>query len=284
MNHYYHIMSKDSRENECGPDYFGYWKHLFLDLLSPNGGALLPLKESDTEPAAGTCSVGGNGSVSYFSEALGKGLSELKKEKLNLILKQSISCLNNEADEMLDNISAAFQLEADLRGKELLGCYASASKEDLSVHSGHRKRKAPSSPMSSYPDNHTLQTAKQVYDAIQALQGSGEIGHEAVEKYLNEMLLKLGKIEVDLEDFLNVLVSKCSRPMTIAEKRRLGRLVQKLPSKAVDRLAEIIKDRNPATNQNSDTIQVDFEELDDVTLWRLHFYVENVAKANRLHT
>lgn len=49
--------------------------------------------------------------------------------------------------------------------------------------------------------------------------------------------------------------------MTTAEKRRLGRLVQKLPSKAVDRLAEIIKNRNPATNQNSDTIQVDFEEL-----------------------
>lgn len=64
--------------------------------------------------------------------------------------------------QMLDNIYAAFQLEADLRGKELLGCYASASQEDLSLHSGHRKRKAPSSPMSSYPDNHTLQTAKQV--------------------------------------------------------------------------------------------------------------------------
>ncbi|KAM0946606.1 putative NET domain-containing protein [Dioscorea sansibarensis] len=272
-------MFKDSRENECGPDYFGYWKHLFLDLLSPSGGALLPLKESDTEPAAGTCSVGGNGSVSYFSEALSKGLSELKKEKVNLIMKQSIIRLNNEADEMLDNILAAFQLEADLRGKELLCCYSSASDEDLSVHSGHRKRKASSSPMSSCPDNHTSQTAKQVHGAIQALQGNGEIGHEAVEKYLNEMLTKLGKMEVDLEDFLNVLVSKC-RPMTSAEKRRLGRLIRKLPCKAIDRLAEIIKDRNPATNH--DTIQVDFEELDNVTLWRLYFYVETVARANHL--
>ncbi|KAJ0972474.1 hypothetical protein J5N97_020433 [Dioscorea zingiberensis] len=275
----YHMMSKDSRENVFEPDYFGYWKHLFLELLSPNGDALLPLKESDTKSAAETCSVGENSSVSYFSGAISKGLSELKKEKLNLILKQSIASIDKEADEMLDNILATFQIEADLREKELLCCYSSASDEDLSEPSGSKKRKAPS-PMPSYPDPHTSLTAKQVYDGIQA-QGNGEIDHQAVEKYLNAMLAKLGKMEVDLEEFLNVLVSKC-RPMNHAEKQQLGQLIRKLPSKSIDRVAEIIKYKSPSTGHDADTIHVDLEELDNLKLWRLYYYVETVAKANPL--
>jgi Bromodomain extra-terminal - transcription regulation len=48
--------------------------------------------------------------------------------------------------------------------------------------------------------------------------------------------------------------------MTSAEKQQLGRMIQKLPEKAYDRLIEIFQSRNPFSRQNSDSVVIDLEK------------------------
>lgn len=94
--------------------------------------------------------------------------------------------------------------------------------------------------------------------------------------------------------------------MTLTEKQQLRKLVQKLPPKNLDRIAEIIRRGKPTEAQSCDEILVDLEKevnkmrehfiwilfrisnpsknvvQDNRTLWRLYYYVEAVEKARVL--
>lgn len=83
----------------------------------------------------------------------------------------------------------------------------------------------------------------------------------------------------NLEEFLDVIMSKC-RPMTCGEKQQLGQRIRSLPKKALERVVEIIQYRHH-TLKPMDEIDINLDEEDDVTLWRLYTYVEMVRNANK---
>lgn len=105
-----------SKQNESGPDYAAYYKRLVLDLLSQDGNFSAPSMEVDSALPAGKYSDGeakGShsdhkgrkvnrfcGSGSYFTESVGKGLSEFKKERLISVLGESATRFHREADEV----------------------------------------------------------------------------------------------------------------------------------------------------------------------------------------
>lgn len=113
------------------------------------------------------------------------------------------------------------------------------------------------------------------------LENDGHQVEEAMKKYSAELSATLGHMELQLEELLNTVMSKC-RPMTLAEKKNLKTLIQKLPSGSLDRVVEIIKRHKQAEEGSCDEVSVDLEQQDNVTLWRLYFYVKAVEKAAKL--
>ncbi|KAL5228942.1 hypothetical protein ABZP36_017207 [Zizania latifolia] len=108
---------------------------------------------------------------------------------------------------------------------------------------------------------------------------NGETHQEAAKKFSAELLEKLDKMARGVDDILDIMASKC-RSMITAEKLELSNRIRKLPVKAFDRVVEIINMRRPA-NESSDKISFNLGELDDATLWRLYYCVENVLDANK---
>ncbi|KAL0927980.1 hypothetical protein M5K25_002208 [Dendrobium thyrsiflorum] len=70
------------------------------------------------------------------------------------------------------------------------------------------------------------------------------------------------------------------RPMSSAEKEQLGRQMKKLPEKAFDRAVEIVLRNKPSEAEPSEVF-VDLETQDNITLWRLYYYVQTVLEANK---
>lgn len=276
------------KQNESGPNYFAYYKHLVLDLLSENGTCFIPFTEADSIGESEGSHNDDKGRKlnyfcgAYFSEAIADGLSEFKKERVLATLNESATCFNREVDEMLDHILAAFQIDSNLRERVQSPSNLNAAldeDEDLSMPLNNKKRKAHSN-KSNYSGRNSTSVA-QVYNNIQALQGKDEICHEDVEKYTFHLLKKLDKMEENLEDYLNVVMSKC-RPMTRIEKHRLGKTIRKLPEKALDRAVEILQPSNFSAKDLPEKIFVDLEKQDNVKLWRLYYYVELVVQASKL--
>ncbi|KAK7287304.1 hypothetical protein RIF29_00534 [Crotalaria pallida] len=104
---------------------------------------------------------------------------------------------------------------------------------------------------------------------------------EIVKKYSDELSGTLVYMEQQLESLLDAVMLKC-RPMTLGEKQKLQRLIQKLPSRNLDRVVEILCRSRPEEEQSCDKIFVDLEKEDNATLWRLYHYVEAVEKAKIL--
>ncbi|KAH7577273.1 hypothetical protein ACOSP7_001880 [Xanthoceras sorbifolium] len=104
---------------------------------------------------------------------------------------------------------------------------------------------------------------------------------ETMKKYSDELSARLGHMERQLEELLDTVVSKC-RPMTRTEKRELCKLIQKLPPNNLHRVVEIVQHKKLAETQSSDELMVDLEQEDNLTLWRLYYYVKTVEKAREL--
>ncbi|XP_072999837.1 uncharacterized protein [Typha latifolia] len=289
-------MSNDTsaEPNEFGPNYLGYYKHLLMELLCDKESNS-PVMES-AEPSMGHSkgdqgiyrqdsgkSKSYSGSVSFFTEGIGKGFPEYKKERLKSVLHETAVSLNQEADEMLGHILATFQIGSDQKEK-LLSCYASGPDEDVPSPLCRKKRKASPSLLSNASEKFSslpsFETIEQVYKDIHPIQDDGEISQAAVGTYSAKLLGKLCKMEQDLDEYVNEVVSHC-RPMTHAEKQQLGSRIQKLPEKALDRVVEIFEVRNFPARQHSNNVFINLEEQDNVTLWRLYYYVETVLKANK---
>ncbi|CAI5504442.1 unnamed protein product [Closterium sp. Naga37s-1] len=69
------------------------------------------------------------------------------------------------------------------------------------------------------------------------------------------------------------------RDMTFAEKQKLSVNLGKLPPENLDRIVQIISERNPDLSQNADEIELDIDSLDSETLWELERYVANCMKS-----
>ncbi|XP_058102040.1 uncharacterized protein LOC131246153 isoform X1 [Magnolia sinica] len=299
-------VPKDSRshpkQNELGPNYFGYYKHAILELFSQNEDFLSPFSSqgpksstrvsekvktkeisdySSNNREAKSCS----GSGSLFSGGIGEGLSDSKRDMVKAFLKQSVTDLNQEVDEILDRVLAINQIQSDLREKEPSACCSSALDQDMSDNVC-KKQKRSSSPLSNFAHRHIgadgFQSNVQANKDFQLLlEINGLHSEEALRKCSADLSAKLDYMEQHLEEFLDMVMSKC-RQMTQAEKQQLRKRIQKLPAKALDRIVEIIQHRKPSSGLSCDEIHVDLENEDNVTLWRLHYYVEAVERANEL--
>ncbi|KAI3503505.1 hypothetical protein L1887_31948 [Cichorium endivia] len=122
----------------------------------------------------------------------------------------------------------------------------------------------------------------EVNDDLQVLLvNRGPKVEEKMEKHAAELSATLGRMEEKLEELLDVIISSC-RPMTLVEKHKLCRLIEKLPPKNLDRVAEIIQRGKPSETRSSHEITVELQNEDDLTLWRLYFYVKAVENAQKL--
>ncbi|XP_065044070.1 uncharacterized protein LOC135676620 isoform X2 [Musa acuminata AAA Group] len=275
--------SSSVTQNELGPDYFGYFKHLFFELFPQSGDRASPSLPSNLESLLGYPSGQVEGivnpnnvvedkscyhSASFFTRVIGEELSEYKKERLKVF-----GC-----------ILTTLLIELDLQDKRQLSCHSSFSNEEICEPLCNKKRK--SSSLDNFggfsnPFGVNTQFRTKVYNEIQAVKGDGAICMEAVEKYSDKINEKLMEMEENIDEYLDMVVSKC-RPMTNAEKQQLGRRIQKLPGEALGGVVDIFRQRNSPATDFPDDVFVNLEELDNVTLWRLYFHVQAVVKSKEL--
>ncbi|CAM8988551.1 unnamed protein product [Rhodiola kirilowii] len=135
-----------------GPDYFGFFTHELEDLLSGENSAdddFLPLlgfksnevsKEMRENDVDETRESGGDGDIgldleqtgSLFCDGLGGELSDYRKERLNGLLKQSVSVLTQEVDQMVEVVLATCELQHHLRSKSTASSSLGPSKKSKS--------------------------------------------------------------------------------------------------------------------------------------------------------
>ncbi|KAF3444537.1 hypothetical protein FNV43_RR14229 [Rhamnella rubrinervis] len=293
-------MSEDSRglavspvHNKLGPDYFGYYKREVVELLSEDEDLL---RHSNTEFG------------SLFSNGIQSGLSDLKRERLKTLLRQGLKVLAPEVEEMLDPVTSMHQLQSQLRSRRCFPRSTGATSEIDVRQSPSKKAKVSSSssstslPALGSPTDNGLnvvtngfwdytETTKctarpeepQVDDDLKFLLENDDSVRveETVKNYSDELCATLGHMEQQLEELLDTVMSKC-RPMTPAEKRKLRKLIQVLPPKHLDHVVEIIQRSKPAETKSCDEIHVELEKENNVTLWRLYYYVEAIERTKEL--
>lgn len=97
-----------SKRRKLGPDYFGYYTHEVVELLSQNEDAS-PFASKSSDVSQSRCvEVIGKDRIenadgvsgSLFSNSLGNELSEFTKERLELLLRQGVKVLAPEVDEV----------------------------------------------------------------------------------------------------------------------------------------------------------------------------------------
>ncbi|KAL5153964.1 Transcription factor GTE1 [Glycine soja] len=275
-----------------GPDYFGYYSSEVVNLLSQDED-VFPVSTQTPELPETKYGEGGkknlvnqtdNCSGPLYSNAVGAGLSDFKKDRFKSLLRQSVIALSSEVDEVADPVFAAYHLQSKLKSKsQSLNDTATASDNVMQVPC--KKLKISSSSTSARflerTTNVNPQCGRKTTDDVQFLleKDSVEVA-EMVTKYSNDLSRTLGYMEEQLELLLDTIMLKC-RPMTLAEKQKLQNLIQKLPARNLDRVVELICRNRPIEEQNCDKVFVDLEKEDDATLWRLYYYVEAVEKAKR---
>ncbi|XP_059450128.1 uncharacterized protein LOC132181083 isoform X4 [Corylus avellana] len=325
------VMSEASRgmltgaeHTNVGPDYFGYYIGKVVELLSQDDDFLpfasqsfdLSAKKSGEVIGNDTTEPSKNVSGSLFSNSIGTGLSDLKKERLKVLLRQGVIVLSPQVDEMLDPILSLVQLHAQVRGRKYPSSHTGAAYDGDAGQVPHKKLKVTESPRESA----CLEVPKGKESHLES-----NIGFEDDNGELRHM-------EQQLEELLDTVLSSCRQgpsdspmyskprsrtphpqkfpytdwPMTLTEKQQLRKLVQKLPPKNLDRIAEIIRRGKPTEAQSCEEILVDLEKevnkmrehfiwilfrisnpsknvvQDNRTLWRLYYYVEAVEKARVL--
>ncbi|KAH6830489.1 hypothetical protein C2S53_009506 [Perilla frutescens var. hirtella] len=279
-----------SRENNIsGPDFFGLYKSEIEELLSQDD-SLLPFPHQVSQLSGNLNEVGrekgstkkgcqtkesnaSTGSASLFSNGIGALLSDFKKERLNSLLRQSALTLPQEIDEMENPVFSVCRIRSCLRCKEkLLSSDALTRKADQPQRP---EKKAKVIPASSDLESEHIQLDD---DLRFILENDSTKVEELMESHTSEIFATLHHMETKLEELLNAVMTSC-RAMTIPEKQQLCRLIQKLPARNRDRVVEIIEANNPSENYSQNELKTQLDRLDNVTLWRLHFYIEVVQAA-----
>ncbi|XP_057492051.1 uncharacterized protein LOC130777664 isoform X1 [Actinidia eriantha] len=323
-------MSEASRDlgasaepNKVGPDCFAFYTHEVAELLSQDDD-FLPLSSETSELVGRTSGVGGDRAISrhnysgkdkivlgsLFCNPTGARLSDIKKERLKALLRQSVIALSQEVDEMLDPVLGIHQILSHLKYRKSLSNYSGVACEGDAEQHPQKKIKlstsisipphaSPASSVSAEDSDSESSDAdfpKKVisngvtksnahYHATETSKwGPGPEGPEVnddLQFLLENDAVKLGYMEQLLEVILDTVVSNC-RSMTLTEKQQLQRLIQKLPPRNLDRVVEIIRRDTPFERYSSDEIYVDLEKEDNTTLWRLYYYVEAIENARKL--
>lgn len=101
-------MLTGAEHTNVGPDYFGYYIGKVVELLSQDDD-FLPFASQSFDLSAKKCGevIGNdttepskNVSGSLFSNSIGAGLSDLKKERLKVLLRQGVIVLSPQVDEV----------------------------------------------------------------------------------------------------------------------------------------------------------------------------------------
>lgn len=274
-----------------GPDYFGYYYSEIVNLLSQDEDVFpastqtpkLPESKYEEGKKKNLVNQSDNCSGPLFSNGVEAGISNFKKDRLKSLLRQSVTALSSEVDEVVDPVFATYHLQSNLRSKShSLNDIKIASDNVVQVPCKKPKVSSSSTNFLEQTSNVNPQCNLKESDDIQfLLENDGVEVAEMVKKYSNELTRTLGYMEQQLELLLDAIMFKC-RSMTLAEKQQLHRLIQKLPARNLDRVVELICRNRPVEEQSCDKIFVDLEKEDNATLWRLYYYVEAVEKAKSL--
>ncbi|KAF5457315.1 hypothetical protein F2P56_021427 [Juglans regia] len=285
-------------EYHAGPDYFGFYTQQVMELLSSDDDFLPSASQTSNSFGRKCEEVVGNGSVepmkytsgSLFSNSIGAGLSDFKKERLKALLQQGTIVLSPEFDEMLDPILALSRLQSQVRKRNRPSSPTNAANSSDAGQVLHKKLKTAEIPKerTSMEEPKTAETPKErteepkVDDAVLFfLENDSLEFEEMVKKHSDELSATLGYMEKQLEELLDS-VRSTYRPMTLIEKQQLRKLIQKLPPKNLDWVVQIVQHGKMAKTQSCDEIFVDLEKEDNKTLWRLYSYVKSVERATAL--
>ncbi|WOG83936.1 hypothetical protein DCAR_0103115 [Daucus carota subsp. sativus] len=321
--------NSSAEQDKTGPDYFGYYTREVgyllsqaegyfpcpsqtFDLAKRNHGLISGTDTSKYINTGKEESSSGNGAL--FCNALGAGISDFKKERLNALLRQSVPLLTEEVKEMEDPVIALHRIQ---RYKEKLStspaengddngenpckkpklCSSSSSIRSTSpTSSSHNVESAYFLPRHPHNGSYfTIIPAKTNVilnfkidigclenDDLQLLLRTESVKVEETMKEMSDELSEMLECKKKkLEQLLDIVMSHF-RPMTLVEKQQLRKLIWKLPPNNLNRVVELIQRSQPSINNSSDEVFVDIENLDNKTLWRLYYYVhtfENARKA-----
>lgn len=244
-----------SEQGREAPDYFSYYKIETARVLSENEDILIVPNGRECGKVNGKRKIDCVSCVDGppFGDSLGAVVSDLKKERLKAVLLQSANVLSKEVSEMLDPVLRMHRMKCLVQRKN-------SSKDD---------------------SDEQLSPIKEDDDMKYLLQGDSKIVEDALKKYTDEISNTLVHMERSLEELLDTVTTKC-RPMTLTEKRRLQRMIQKLPQENLGRVAEITQHKKIPGKKDQDKIFVDLELEDNATLWRLYYYAQAVENAKML--
>ncbi|XP_022152181.1 uncharacterized protein LOC111019964 [Momordica charantia] len=263
--------SNANEQDKLGPDYFSYFKREVLDLLSQED--ILPSPPHNSQLSLSSTS---------FGDSIGPRLSDFKKEKLKVLLRQSAVILSKEVNEILGPALSIQHLKSCLRSKANSENVEKLAINDVEQAPFKKLKSLPySTSLSAQEDCANLGSSRVIDEELQFfLENDSKQIEEIVTELSNELSGTLGHMEQQLEEVLDSVISNC-RPMTFKEKEQLQKLIQELPPENCGRVAEIIQHRTDETN-SSDEIYVDLDKENNITLWRLYYYVEAVEKAKNL--
>lgn len=321
--------------NRKGPDYFGLFASEVAELISQDEDSG-PISDQIFEKSG---KVNGavveenssmnsyitkefryiSDSASLFSDCFGSHVSDFGKERLKLLLRQSIVALSQEVDEILDPVFSICQLRSCLRYKEsLLAVPGTVSDSDQGNRPQKKLKASPPSdlvredlnisPSGGYMLNDVKKfKGEQVKESL-AKKDQNELGSNAgatpegwdvhndlqfllqndsakvesvMKEHCDELLETLGYMEEKLEELLDIVMSNC-RLMTLPEKRHLRQLIRDLPPRNLDRVVKIFCRGKQVQKHSCSEVHVDLENEKNATLWRLYFYIETVENAKRL--
>ncbi|ESQ32729.1 hypothetical protein EUTSA_v10004828mg [Eutrema salsugineum] len=196
--------------------------------------------------------------VRHSNTAIGAGMSNLNKEKLNVLLRQCVKNLTPEIDEMQQRVC-----RMHLISQMANNCASSSPSILQSI---------------VVPD----ESGGATEDDIQNLVSDLDLVKRLMSQDSHALLSELENMQQELENLLDDVVATC-RPMTHGEKRDLQKSIKELPEGNLHRIAEIVANHCIRSGKEFfDEVIVNLEQSDNIMLWRLHFYVGAVKNARKL--
>ncbi|KAK4781870.1 hypothetical protein SAY86_015972 [Trapa natans] len=238
-------------EDDMGVDMFSYYSNAVAKLLS---------KDDD------------DNNMDYirvdsmlFEDAIAVKLSAVKREELKSLLRQFLFVLTPQVDEILDPVMKMHNLKLLLscnKQEETCSCVSSDSDTDEYLFKKLRR----SSPAS------LASVTAHVEEVHFLLKKDSSKVEAMIKKYSDELSITLEKMAQQLEEVLDMIMSKC-RLMTLSEKEQLRISVLQLPRDKLCRATEIIgRKEGSETEPNNE----------DTALWRLHYYVKALQRSEVL--
>ncbi|KAG9158940.1 hypothetical protein Leryth_013317 [Lithospermum erythrorhizon] len=289
------------------PDYFGFYVSEVAGLLNEGKDLHILSQTSDCEMNGGV--VGRkivnndkhNTEDCLFSERIGTSLTEINRQRLHSLLRQSLTSLSQEVDEIinpafflcrlnqclkykksLENSTAkSFEIDDDNPPLKRTRLSISSANSDTKILDVTEATEAASDGILKHSSSHPATRVSEVDDDFQLLlESDSSVVEEAMKKHADVIPTTIEHMDRMLEKLLYMVNSTC-RPMTRPEKHNLKKLIQNLPPDNLERVAEIIQQYKPVVDTPFTEMHVDLEKEENVTLWKLYHYVKTVDRAWR---